>query len=44
MCSITAKPQTPIRGHRNIVNGNIVFKFVKHVYPSIKVLQLGARN
>jgi len=28
----------------NIVNDNIVFKFVKHVYPSIAVFQLGTRN
>ncbi len=31
-------------GHGNIVNGNIVFKFVKHVCPSIMVFQLGTRN
>jgi hypothetical protein len=26
------------------VNGNIVYKFVKHVYPSMTVFQLGTRN
>jgi len=31
-------------GHGKIVNGNIVFKFIKHIYPSITVFQLGTRN
>jgi len=31
-------------GHGKILNGNIVFKFIKHAYPSITVFQLGTGN